>query len=329
MNNILTADIGGTNSRFGHFSIDSSGKLSLVESIWLRTSDAGSFPELIDNLNNSGFPFKPHSADIVVLAVAGPVQDSIRSKPPLIAWDIDISKAGKDFGFKKCFLINDFIAQAFACFSPIAEAAEKILQGSPAPEAATAVIGAGTGLGKAVIMPDGKGSWTAIPSEGGHTNFPFVSGREFQYQKFLLKERKDQYITGNTVVSGMGLSYLHHFLTGRKLGPSDVVKELPLYPETLEWASRFYARVCRNYALETLAMAGLYIAGGVAARAPELLRHPAFEKEFRSSDTLSGLLTNIPVSLIKDENSGLWGGAVFAGQKLSECSNLLVRQINT
>ena len=321
---ILTADIGGTNSRFACFSIDRDGKLSLVDSIWLKTSDAGSFPELIDNLKKNGFPFKPDSTDIVVLAVAGPVENRVRSKPPLIAWDIDISTAGNDFGFKKCFLINDFIAQAFACCSPIAEAAEKILPGSPAPDAATAVIGAGTGLGKAVIMPDGKGGFIALPSEGGHTNFPFVSAREFEYQQFLLKERKDQYITGNTVVSGQGMSYLHNFLTGRKLEPSEVVKEFSPYSETLEWASRFYARVCRDYVLETLAMAGLYIAGGVAARTPELLTHPVFEREFRNSDTLAGLLANIPVSLIRDENSGLWGGAVFARQKLNEYSPLRI-----
>jgi glucokinase len=67
-------------------------------------------------------------------------------------------------------------------------------------------------------------------------------------------------------------------------------------------------------------MAGLYVAGGVAARTPVLLTHPAFEKEFRNSDTLSGLLANIPVSLIRDENSGLWGGAVFAKQKLNKYS---------
>ena len=89
-------------------------------------------------------------------------------------------------------------------------------------------------------------------------------------------------------------------------------------------ASRFYARVCRNYVLETFALAGLYIAGGVAARTPELLRHPAFEREFRNSDTLADLLANIPVSLIRDENSGLWGGAVFARQKLNEYSTLRI-----
>ncbi|RPI37715.1 MAG: glucokinase [Nitrospiraceae bacterium] len=318
MKNILSADIGGTNSRFAHFTINTGGKLSLMESVWLKTTEAGSFPELIDNLNKSGFGLKPDGADIAVMAVAGPVEDKVKSNPPLIEWDIDLSDAKKEFGFKRCVLINDFIAQAFACRSPIAETAEKILPGFPAPDAATAVIGAGTGLGKAVIMDNRKGGYIAFPSEGGHTNFPFVSEREFEYQRFLLQERKEQYITGNTVVSGKGLSYLHQFLTGRKLEPSEVAGEFSQYPETLEWASRFYARVCRNYVLETLAMGGLYIAGGVAAKSPELLTHPAFEQEFRSSDTLSALLSKIPVSLMRDENSGLWGGAMLARQILGE-----------
>ena len=318
MRNILSSDIGGTNSRFGHFIIDSEGKLSLVESIWLRTSDARSFPELIGNLKKSSFSFDPEAADIVVIAVAGPVENKLRSKPPLIAWGIDILHAGKDLGLKRCFLINDFIAQAFASRSPIGEAAETILSGSPAPDAATAVIGAGTGLGKALIMDDGKGGYVAIPSEGGHTNFPFVTEKEFAYHNFLLKERGDQYITCNSVVSGRGLSYLHQFLTGKRLEPTEVVQVFSEHPETLEWASKFYARVCRNYVLETLALGGLYIAGGVAAKTPELLTHQAFEKEFRSSDTLSDLLAKVPVSLIRDENSGLWGAAVLALQKLEE-----------
>jgi len=318
MEKILSADIGGTNSRFGRFIIDDEGRLSLVESIWLRTAEAGSFSDLIANLRKSSFSFEPGDADMVIIAVAGPVEQNVRSKPPMIEWGLDISSAGKDFGFRRCLLINDFIAQAFACRSPIGEAAEKILPGAPDTAAAAAVIGAGTGLGKAVTLPAAKGGYIALPSEGGHTNFPFIAGREFDYQNFLIKERGDQYITANTVVSGRGLSYLHHFLTGRKLAPSEVVKELSLYPETLEWASRFYARVCRNYVLETLAMGGLYIAGGVTAKTPELLTHAAFEQEFRSSDTLADLLSKIPVSLIKDENSGLWGAAMLALQTLKE-----------
>jgi glucokinase len=177
MKNILSADIGGTNCRFGHFTVDRNNTVSLVESIWLKTSDAGSFSDLMDNLKRSAFSLNPESADIVVIAVAGPVENRVRSNPPLIAWDIDISTAGKDFGFKRCILINDFIAQAFACRSPIAESAETILAGSPQKDAATAVIGAGTGLGKALIMQTGNGRYVAIPSEGAMPISPLFQGR--------------------------------------------------------------------------------------------------------------------------------------------------------
>jgi glucokinase len=316
MKNILAADIGGTHSRFGHFTLDEEGELSIVGSIWLSTAEASSLPELFCNLREGPFSLRPEDADLAVIAVAGPVEDRVRSRPPLIAWDVDISDSGRALGLKRCSLINDFIAQAFACRSPLGDTAEEILRGSSVADAPAAVVGAGTGLGKAVTISDGKGGYLALPSEGGHTNFPFVSAGEFEYQTFLFRERKEHYITSNTVVSGRGLSYLHQFLTGQKLEPSEVVREFDRSPETLQWASRFYARVCRNYVLETLAMGGLYVAGGVAAKASELLRHKAFEKEFRSSDTLPHLLAKVPVSLIRDENSGLWGAAVFARQEL-------------
>jgi glucokinase len=316
MKNILSADIGGTNSRFGHFTLDNDGKLVLIALKWLSTAEARSFPDLVQVLKKSSFTLQPEDADIVVIAVAGPVEDRIRSNPPLIEWGIDISNARQEFGFKRCVLINDFIAQAFACPSPIGQAAQKILPGVPDHDASAAVTGAGTGFGKALIVPDGSGGFIAVPSEGAHANFPFVSEEEYDYQEFLLKERADSYITINTVVSGSGLSYLHQFLTGRKLEPFEVTAEFDQYPKTLEWASRFYARVCRNYVLEALAMGGLYIAGGVAAKTPELITHRSFEAEFRASDTMAGLLAKIPVSLITDENSGLWGAAMLARQTL-------------
>ena len=321
MKHILTADIGGTNSRFGHFTVDENDRLVLTEAKWLKTTDAESFNHLLDNLKSGGFSLLPEAADIAVMAVAGPIEDGTRSRPPLIAWDIDLTALHDKEIIRKFLLINDFVAQAFACRSKAAEKAENILTGSPVANAPVAAIGAGTGLGKALLVHDGKGGYRAIPSEGGHTNFPFVTGREIAYQEFLMHERLERYITGNTVVSGKGLSYLHRFLTGRVKEPADVVKEFSVYPDTLAWAAKFYARVCRNYVLETLCLGGLYVAGGLAAKAPELLRHPEFEKEFRSSDTMAHLLAQVPVYLIRDENSGLWGGAVLARQKLREATD--------
>ncbi len=316
MKTIIAADIGGTHSRFGIFTVKGDGGLSLTKVHWLDTTEYESFSGLIDGLRESGFPLAPEDADAVVIAIAGPVENGTKSSPPFISWSIDISNSKNDFGFRRAALINDFVAQAFACLSPSGRSAEQIVAGEAVKGGPTAVIGAGTGLGKAVILPGGKARHRVLPSEGGHANFPFVSGRECEFQEFLLRTSGKRYITANDVVSGRGLSSLHLFLTGENLQPHEVAEKFRQYPRTLEMASRFYGRVCRNYVLETLAFGGLYIAGGVAARNPELVKGTLFEAEFRSSDTMAALLAKIPVYLITDENSGLWGGALYGLQEL-------------
>lgn len=318
MRHILAADIGGTHSRFAHFVSEAGRPLVMRDTIWLGTKEASSFKGLMDNLRQSGFPLRLEEADIAVLAVAGPVEGGMRSSPPLIDWDVDISRAGEDFGLRQAVLINDFVAQAYACKSPVGEEAERILPGEADPDAAVAVIGAGTGLGKAVLMPDGRGGYIAVPSEGGHADFPFDGEEEFEFQKFLLSELPDAYVTGNVVVSGRGLSLLHRFLTGDDLAPEEVGAKLTPRSETLRWAARFYGRAARNYALATLAMGGVYIAGGVAARSPQLVTHEAFREEFRCSSTLHAVLANIPVFLIRDQESGLWGAGYLGMLRLSQ-----------
>jgi glucokinase len=222
-----------------------------------------------------------------------------------------------NFPCPRTLLINDFFAQALAVGGPPGRDARLILAGNPDPAAPLAVIGAGTGLGKALLVADGRGGHLVVPSEGGHADFPFGGGREQQYQNFLLEKCGGSYLSGNTVVSGQGLSYLHEFLAGAELSPAQVVREFPAHPETHAWAARFYGRVARNYVLETLALGGLYIAGGVAAKAPELLEHPAFREEFHHSPTMGHLLRRVPVRLISDENSGLWGAAIQARRLLT------------
>lgn len=318
MTKILSADVGGTNSRFASFQVNADGELAITESIWLRTGEAESFGHLLENLRASGFHLKPEEADVAVFAIAGPVENGTKCSPPFISWSIDISDAQKDLGLKWPILINDFVAQAYACRSVIGEGAELVKPGRIIRDAATAVIGAGTALGKAIILPDGKGGYLAIPSEGGHASFAFESRRECDFQQFLIQELGDTYITWNKIVSGRGLSHIHQFLTGEKLGPEEVISRILPDSGTLEWASRFYGRACRNFALETLSLGGLYISGGVAARTPLLVTDEEFRREFVRSDTMSERLSDIPVFLIKEQDAGLWGGAALGLQRLKE-----------
>lgn len=316
MSRILTADIGGTNSRFALFEVDAAGTPVLRRRRWLRTAEARSFAHLLEMLRASDSPLATAEADIAVVAVAGPVLGGVLAAPPFIPWRVDFTRAADEFGFTRSLLVNDFVAQAFATRSPAAASAREVLAGRPVGGAAVAVIGAGTGLGQAALVPDGHGGYLAVPSEGGHAEFPLVEPEEIAFGEFLRRELSVARLTSTMVVSGVGLSNIHWHLTGRRLSPLDVTALLTPESRTLAWASRFYGRVCRLYALQVAAFGGIFVAGGVAARTPSLLTHPEFAREFRTSVEMADRLREMPVSLMTDQESGLWGAAVLGAQAL-------------
>jgi glucokinase len=316
MKTILAADIGGTNSRFAAFRTDENRQLYFVRSLWLSTDEFDSMKAMLDQLEKENFDLPASEADVAVMAVAGPIVNKTYSDPPNIDWDIDLTELVGEVGLKKCALINDFVAQAFACRSPVMDAARRIIAGTVDPSAPLAVIGAGTGLGQAALIPSEKGGYTALASEGGHTSFPFESAAEVNYMHYLLQETGEPYIRTETVVSGGGLSRLHHFLTGERLEPAEVANRLTDESGTLRWMARFLGRVSRNYALAVVAFGGVYISGGVAAKLPELVTHREFARAFRKTDVMSHVLDRIPVFLNADEESGLWGAAMKGMQIL-------------
>lgn len=317
MKRILAADIGGTSSRFAAFTAGGDGVLRLDGTRWLKTKDASSFAGLLGDLRETELPFGPGGADMAVFAVPGPVRGGRFCSPPNIDWDIDLDAGGIGLDPAKAVLVNDFSAQAFATRSPVVSSAEEVLPGKADGEAAVAVIGAGTGLGHAALVGDGRGGYIAVPAEKGHAAFPMGGGREKDYQAFLCSELGEAYPRGDSVVSGGGMALLHRFLTGEALTPEELTPRLVPGSETLAWFARFYGRACRDYALTVLAKGGVYIAGGLAARTPALVKHEAFALEFRLSPTMGDILSEIPVFLLSDQESGLWGAARYGLQMLS------------
>lgn len=317
MTDILAVDIGGTHSRFGHFRLDRARALVRLNTCWLRTADADSFPRLMAKIKSADFSLATADAVIAVVAVAGPVESGRRCSPPNIPWDIDLSRDDTSTLFKRCVLINDFIAQAYGCLTAAADSALPVLGGAAQEGGTIGVLGAGTGLGHAAIAFCEKGGVHVIGSEGGHAGFAFESGEEWEYRQYLQRLTGEPYVRAETVLSGSGLSRLHHFLTGERLDPEAVSAGFEEDSRTLAWTARFYGRQARHYALQVLATGGLYIAGGIAARIPALVTHPEFAAEFRRTATMSQVLDRIPVFLVTDEESGLWGAARFGAEALA------------
>ncbi|SHJ61602.1 glucokinase [Halodesulfovibrio aestuarii] len=320
MKRILTADIGGTNSRFAAFTIQ--GKtIRLVRSIWLSTNAADSFVQLLELLANSNFELQPSEADAVVFGVAGPVVDSTKCDPPNIAWDIDLGAIPKKLCCNNALLINDFLAQAYASFTPAFDDAVEIAAGAPALNCPVAILGPGTGLGKSLLVPDGTGKYIPVPSEGGHGAFPFTTKEETDFAAFVREKTGNNEIIQDNILTGSGLEYLFEFHTGKTAPSQAVVAHFSEYPIVLEWFARFFGRICRNFVLDTFALGGLYVTGGIVAKNPIIIEHNEFMKSFLGDKQDKDLLCNIPIKLNANEEAGLWGAAQYGADHLIRKAN--------
>lgn len=330
----LTADIGGTNSRFGLVRIEAAScgtavgtgqaagfgdacdtafgpafsSIHLESSVWLPTAGAASFAELLTRLKEEA----PHIGDIAVdaaaFALAGPVErGGSYCRPPNVGWAAHIEDVSAAVATRRALFLNDFVAQAMACLYPDVLTLRTIHEGRAVAGSPVAVMGAGTGLGKCLLLPGGM----PLPSEGGHGLFPFAGEEEFRFADFAVRHAGRELI-GDTVVSGMGLRLLHAFHTGEWLEPAQVAQRLHAQHPVECWFARFYGRVCRNYVLDTLALGGLFICGGVAGQNPNLLENSEFLAEFHRSDAYRPLLEQIPLRLVTSRDAALYGAALYA-----------------
>lgn len=317
---VLAADIGGTNSRFAIFE---TAPLRMIESVSL-SSDVPDFPTLLNRLSETRPEMAPERVDCLSLAIAGPIED-VKERDTLPErgylsnqpWFVDLPQARAQRHFGPALLINDFTAQAWACMVPgLLDEAQVILAGDPCADCAAprALIGAGTGLGQAMLMPMPDGSECIFPSEGGHAAFPFVEAGEYAFGDFVAARKGLSYARGDDVVTGPGLALLHEYLTGQQRRPAEFTGDADFFDSlTRRMFSRFYGRVARALALNCLPMHGLIITGGLAANRPFLVDCDEFRHEFLNvPPPHRAMMAHIPVRLNNNQSSGLWGAAQAA-----------------
>lgn len=313
MQRIFAADIGGTNARFALFTAHE-GNLTLSSAVWTKSADLGNTQDVLQAMQQL-LQARISANDALAIALAGPV-DGLRGKLTNGKLELDLRGVQQRHELACCLLLNDFSAQAFTTLTPCGSAATRIRTGSRSAgelHAARAVLGAGTGLGAAMLISSGAegpaGIWRAIPSEVGHSAFPFVGSEEQAYQDFLARELGRDYPTAENVLSGEGLSVLHYYLSGQFFYPPAVGAEALAHDTpTLLWYARFWGRFCRQWILTTLC-GGLWIGGGIAAKNPLCVTHPAFFQELGLVADPGGVVDATPIYLISDGNSGLWGAA--------------------
>ena len=303
---VLAFDIGGTNCRMALARVEGQ-VLCLERKAQVSTDSVRTVRDLYCAAQNL-WGQEMQGAAACGLAVAGPV----------FSWGARLSNADLVINradLEDCLgmpvnLCNDFAAVAYALETKAGKGAEHCHGGAPDQTRVRAVVGAGTGFGCGLLLPSG----VYVPSEGGHMTFPFEPEEE-SFAAFLRQSLHWSQLTADNVLSGRGLELLAFHVTGRVCSPKEA-GERYLQEEDNEVARlyiRLFARTCRNWALATLCLGGLWIAGSLAMCNRQIVRSELFAREFVQG-VHADLVARVPILLFDDADYGLWGAA-RAGQR--------------
>lgn len=309
---LLIGDIGGTNARFALANPDSPGFSNVME---LKCAD---FPTADDAIGHYLDATKAGTPDAVCLAAAGPVIDE-HVRITNNHWDISVAETRADFSVGPVRLLNDFAAIAYSIpFLGVDDSFnigphEKRLL--PLENFSVAILGPGTGLGVAGLVRRG-GTLVPITGEGGHIGFAPETALQTEVRT-VLSERYER-VSAERVVAGSGLENIYSALLkirgeqGEKLSAPQIFsarEENVVAAEAVDLFFEILGQVAGDLALTLGAEDGVYIAGGIAKRYPELLQISRFRSAFESKGRHRSIMERIPTRLITHGQPGLLGAA--------------------
>ncbi len=301
----IVADIGGTNSRFALYK---KGDLDAVR-VW-PSSRFQSFEAIFEAylMENS---IENHEVACLSIGVAGTVEDGV-ARGVNLPWVIDEKLLEEKTG-ARVYLMNDFEAAAWGITALGGKDLFELGHVGPKENGPRCVLGAGTGLGEAIIVPCPSGGFHILPTEGGHADFFPMDDEEWGLSRFL--HERFGHVSVERVVSGPGLQHMYEYFAGEVLTPEDVVEKGLVKGEAralkcLRLFIRAYAREASNLALKSLSFGGVYIAGGIAPRIRHAFLEFQFRKHFEDKGRMKEVLKEIPVFISLHPHLGLLGAGV-------------------
>lgn len=304
----LIGDIGGTNARLA---LTEPGSTDPVVESRATTADFCDFESVLAAfLAETG-------AQIAggCLAVAGPISDDgRRAKLTNLPWTIDADALAARFGLGRLTLANDFAAAAMGVTVAPAESIVALQDGEPLAHAPKLVIGAGTGLGMAMLVRHGD-AWQVLPGEGGHVAFAPLDEDQDRVLHALRAEVGR--VTAERVISGPGLAAIHRTLAGDDLDPAEITRRAlrnadAAALDSLDVFLSAYGAFAGDMAMATMARGGVYLAGGIAAKLLPILPASPFLAAFNAKAEHAELVRRMPVAVVTDPSLGLRGAACLA-----------------
>jgi len=304
---ILGGDLGGTKTLLAL----ADGEGRIVRQRRYASGDHAGFADLLaDFLEGEG------GIAAACFGIAGPT-DGQSAKLTYLPWQLSAADLGRRFAIGRVALVNDFAAAAHGLARLAPEQALTLQAGEPLAASPRLILGPGTGLGVAGLLPE-NGGWRVIAGEGGHLGFAPQTPEQGELWRWLLAERGR--VTTEDIVCGPGLVRVFRFLGGGPATPESIGTaarqgEARALAALQLWLSCLGA-FAGDLALHWLARGGVYLAGGIAARLLPHIDPAPLLAAFRAKREHAALMPAMPLYLVTEEELGLRGALALAAAGL-------------
>jgi glucokinase len=312
----LAADVGGTHARVGLVRADPGhGGVAVLAYHKYVCADYAGLDAIIREF------VRDHGDEPVrrcALACAGYVIDGAVINDNL-PWKVSIPALRASLHLDELALLNDFEAVAWATqyldphegmsLSPAAGAAR---------EGAQVVVGPGTGLGSAVLLPLPGGRRMVLATEAGQ--IALAPGNELEADIWRVLARQGNHVSCEHALSGPGLHNLYQALcrfegaTPRLASPEAVTDAArregdPLACQALDTFCAMMGSFCGDLAMLYGAAGGIWLAGGILPKIRDFLVHSTFVERFLDKGRMRAFLERVPVRLMEHGRLGVVGAA--------------------
>jgi glucokinase len=326
---VLAGDIGGTKSLLCVAQCERAAT-RVVRQQRFENADYRGFADVLRAFLAAGPPVKAAAA---CFAIAGPVRNTPNGqyvKVTNLPWEVDGASLAREFGLPRLRLVNDFAAIGYAIENLRDDELVVLNDGEPDQRGPRAVIGAGTGLGQAILFWN-HDHYEVIATEGSKADFGPTNEIQLELARYLMQQNgRGSY---EMVLSGSGLVRLYEFLRDRRAlapetpalvdamrcgDPAAAITQAALSRiDTLASAAldlfvEIYGAQTGNLALAAGATGGVYVAGGIAPKIVTRLADGAFMRAFTNKGKMTDYVRAMPVRVMMNPEVGLTGAVSVA-----------------
>ncbi len=306
----LLADVGGTNARFALCGGPAGPQRLRV----LPATEFGDFASAARAYLELE-QLAPGAIAAAAIALAAPVVgDEVRLTN--VGWRFSIEATRRALGLGRLVVLNDFEALALSLPALVDADLEPLAAGRPGAEGTLALLGPGTGLGVAGLLPLPGGGWHPIAGEGGHRDLAAADERQWRVIEGL--GRRFGHVSAERALSGPGLVAIERALreldgapaagaTAEELSARARAGDDSYALEACRLFSGWLGAVAGDLALTLGARGGVYLAGGALAGLGTAFDRGLFLERFLAKGRFRAYLEGVPVRRIARPDAALLG----------------------